>query len=175
MKLSPLSDDGDEIVFPKFLKKCKIGRAEIKKAFHGESKEKAEKVSKSAVDFQIQNEKVTVTNIGKNSIYTGAFGMPLEKLGPDDERILNFGDVIAFRQDALVFRVEDGSNRNGEKSKVFENENTEEQSEESEDTGESIKGESQTIESDNAEWTSGSISDHQKFAPLSKLSINSFK
>ena len=154
MKLIPLSDDGDEIVFPKFLKKCRIGRAEIKNALtQEESKKKAEKVSKSAIDFQIQNDSVSVTNIGKNSIFTGSFGMPLEKLVPDEKRDLSFGDVVGFRQDALVFRIEEGSSRKVDNPEVADD----------------IDNEDQGALSDNAEWTSGSISDHQKLACRSKL------
>lgn len=157
MKLCPLSDDGDEIVFPKFLKKCRIGRAEIKQALHGnESKQKAEKVSKSAVDFQLQGDSITVTNIGKNSIFIGAFGMPLEKLGTDQERVLNFGDVVGFRQDALIFRIESGSTRKTSKSDEINEENTQALSEETHDKEET------KIDSENAEWTSGSISNHEE-------------
>lgn len=153
MKLIPLSDDGDEIVFPKFLKKCRIGRAEIKNALVRESKEKAEKVSKSAVDFEIQNDAVSVTNIGKNCIFTGCFGMPLQKLVPDEKRALSFGDVIGFRPDALVFRIEEGSNRKVDKPEIADN----------------VENEDQGTLSDNAEWTSGSSSDHQKLACRSNL------
>ncbi|CBY36119.1 unnamed protein product [Oikopleura dioica] len=146
MKLIPLSDDGEEIVFPKFLKKCRIGRAEIKNALAQEnSKEKAEKVSKSAVDIQIRNDTLSVINIGKNSIFTGCFGMPLERLVPDEKRDLSFGDVIGFRQDALVFRIEVGSSRKIDKPEVAVD----------------IENKDQGTLSDNAEWTSGSISDHQ--------------
>ena len=147
MKLIPLSDDGEEIVFPKFLKKCRIGRAEIKNALAQEnSKEKAEKVSKSAVDIQIRNDTLSVINIGKNSIFTGCFGMPLERLVPDEKRDLSFGDVIGFRQDSLVFRIEVGSSRKIDKPEVAVD----------------IENKDQGTLSDNAEWTSGSISDHQK-------------
>ncbi|CAG5111789.1 Oidioi.mRNA.OKI2018_I69.chr2.g6063.t1.cds [Oikopleura dioica] len=81
--------------------------------------------------------------------------MPLEKLGPDQERVLKFGDVVGFRQDALIFRIESGSTRKTSKSDEINEENTEAISEEIQNKEESQIG------SDNAEWTSGSISNHE--------------